>query len=254
MNFGFYVKGDHSNIGYDLTHFRLNVSKFKKLFPKRESLWLSSVRNVHDQVNSLIRFLKLQNYYQPANFKETLQLFKMGKREKKIWPFTNGGISWILYECVDIKDFENFKLCANNISSEFDIVIPTNRIDEGLIMLHKLSCLPLVDFAYTKKKVSSGDFTMSEQNMSIMLTYHEKAIWFYNYSSAIFEQKFNKFQEQHCNSYNCRNEIEELKKENRKLEEACEIHRSDFDQFAGIQMNWDKLRQNATLALRCLSF
>ena len=60
MNFGFYVKGDHSNIGYDLTHFRLNVSKFKKLFPKRESLWLSSVRNVHDQVNSSIRYLKLQ--------------------------------------------------------------------------------------------------------------------------------------------------------------------------------------------------
>ena len=121
-------------------------------------------------------------------------------------------------------------------------------------MLHKFSCLPLSDFACMKKKISSSDFKMSEQNMTTLLSYHQKEIWFFNRSVAAFNQKFDNFQAQYCSSYNCQQEIEELKEENRKAEESCGVSRSAFDRFSGINLNWEKLKKNDSLALRCIAY
>ena len=253
-NFNSFLSESQPNIGYLSTHFDLDVPKFRKIFPKKDSLWISTVREVSDQVNSFIRFLKFQQYYRPDDFTKTLQLFESGKVSEIHQPLLNGGITYILYQCRQIKDFEKFKLCAENVSSEFDLVIPINRINEGLIMLQKLTCLPLSDFAYINKKVSASDFKMSEQNMSALLSHHKQAVWFYNQSSSLFDKKFDEFQSQYCDSYNCKNEIDQLKEENRKLEESCGISRSNSDRFAGINLNWDKLRRNDSLAIRCLSF
>ena len=244
----------HPNVGYHFAHWELDVAKFEKLFPKRETLWISTVRNVHDQVNSLIRYLKLQEHYYPSNFYKTLLKFKQGDRSGIMSPFLNGGISFMLHQCVRHHDFELFKTCAEKISREFDLIIPINRLNEGLIMLHKLSCLPLSDFAYMKKKISSSDFKMSEQNMTTLLSYHQKAIWFYNRSVAAFNQKFDNFQAQYCSSYNCQQEIGELKEENRKAEESCGVSRSAFDRFSGINLNWEKLKKNDSLAVRCIAY
>ena len=91
-----YLENGHPNIGYHFTHWGLNVPKFKKLFPKQETLWISTVRNVPDQINSLIRFFNLQHHYNPGNFDKTLLRFKKGDRSEMTEPFQNGGISFIL--------------------------------------------------------------------------------------------------------------------------------------------------------------
>ena len=249
----YYLENGHPNIGYHFTHWGLNVPKFKKLFPKQETLWISTVRNVPEQINSLIRFFNLQHHYSPGNFDKTLMRFKKGGSSEVTEPFRNGGISFILSECLKLNNFQEFKKCAQDTSSEFDLIIPIHRLNEGLIMLHKITCYPLSDFAYMKKKVSSGDFKLSQQNMSTLLSYHEKSIWFYNRSVDEFNHKFNEFQSQFCVSHNCRNEIDELKEENRKLESACGVSRSNVGRFSGINLNWDKLKRNESLALRCMS-
>ena len=248
-----YLENGHPNIGYHFTHWGLNVPKFKKLFPKQITLWISTVRNIPDQINSLIRFFDLQNHYNPGNFDKTLLRSKKRDRSEVTEPFRNGDISFILSECLKFNNFQAFKKCAQDTSSEFDLIIPINRLNEGLIMLHKITCLPLSDFAYMKKKVSASDFKLSQQNMSTLLSYHEKSIWFYNRSVDKFNHNFKEFQSRYCDSHNCRNEIDELKEENRKLESACGVSRSNLGRFSGINLNWEKLKRNESLALRCLS-
>ena len=150
-----YLPHEQPNIGYHFTYWGLEVPKFKKRFPKRETLWISTVRNVPDQVNSLIRFFKLEDHYYPANFSKTLEKFKQEDGSGGIVsPFVNGGISILLDQCVRHHNLETFKVCAENVSREFDLIIPIKKLNEGLIMLHKYSCLPLSDFPYmTKKKL-----------------------------------------------------------------------------------------------------
>ena len=145
-----YLKRNGGKPGYSLTHFKLKISQLKHIFPKRDCWWISTTRNVYDQVNSMIKFYKLQNHYNPSNFHKTLKLFQKRTKSKILTPFTNGGTPIILLECRKFSDDFIFKSCAEKIANEFDLIIPTDRIDEGLIMLHKFTCLPLSDFAYTK--------------------------------------------------------------------------------------------------------
>ena len=49
-----YIKQGHSNIGYLFFHDQLDVPKTKKVFPKHKFLWISTVRNVPDQINSFL--------------------------------------------------------------------------------------------------------------------------------------------------------------------------------------------------------
>ena len=95
---------------------------------------------------------------------------------------------------------------------------------------------------------------MSQSNMTTLLSYHNRSMWFYKRSSAIFEQKFHEFQSKFCSSLNCTDEIEELREENRKLEESCGVQRLPVKRFANIYFDWEKMNKNESLALRCLSY
>ena len=251
------LKVKDSNHGYLVSHMPIrSLKEFKKVFPKNNFLWISTTRKVADQVNSYIKLYHLQNFYRPSNFHKILKNVRSGRKKVKgSQAFHNGGTSMILYECRHKeKEFEKFKSCALNVFKEFDLIIPVDRLNEGLIMLHKMTCLPLSDFAYTNKKISSSEFEVSAQNMSEILKYHERSIWFYNYSSAEFDKRFQKFQSEFCESVNCRTEIEQLKQENEKLEESCGLNRKEKGKFVGFNYDWKKLARNHSLALRCLSF
>ena len=245
-----------ANYGYLLSHKGLSsLEDFKKIFPKEEFLWISTTRKVADQVNSHIKFRQLEKFYKPSKFHKILKKVKSGKKAEGSSPFHNGGTSFILNECRHKeKEFEKFKSCALKVFKEFDLIIPVDRLNEGLIMLHKMTCLPLSDFAYTNKKISSSHFKVSAQNMSEILKFHERSIWFYNHSSIEFEKRFQKFQSEYCETINCRTEIEELKRENEKLEESCGLNRKEEGKFINFDYKWKKLKKNDTLALRCLSF
>ena len=254
-----YLKDSKGKHGYLVTHkFLKSLTIHEKLFPKKDFLWISTTRKVADQVISQIKFAHLQNFYTPKKFDETLKQFKKNGRynfvSDRTRPFWNGGSNQILYQCRPERNFEKFKLCAVEVFKEFDLIIPVDRLDEGLIMLHKMTCLPLSDFAYTKKKLSSEKFSMSPENMSALLAYHEQSIWFYNYASTEFAKQFHKFQDQFCDSFNCQKEVEQLKMENKKLEESCGLDRVQSKKFFNLNYDWDKLKQNYSLALRCLSF
>ena len=121
-------------------------------------------------------------------------------------------------------------------------------------MLHKMTCLPLSDFAFTKKKLSAEKFEMSEQNISALMSFHEQSIWFYNYNSEVFDRKFGQFQREFCDSVNCEDEIKDLKEENKKLEESCGLYRLPNKRLSDFKMDMERLKNNSTLALRCLSF
>ena len=253
-----YFTQNQTNLGYSIFHYNLNsLQTFHKLFPKREFIWISTTRKVEDQINSIIKFHEVQKLYKPKKFGKMVKRFeKKGKysSDGDIAPFHNGGTSFILYSCKRIEDFDLFKLCAEKIFSEFDLIIPVDRLNEGLVMIHKLTGLPLSDFAYINKYVSSDNFTLSPQNMSTILKYHEQSIWFYNHSSKIFDKIFREFQLIYCQSKNCRDEILDLKRENKKLEISCGIKRFTDFKFSSFSFDWNKLRANSSLALRCLSF
>ena len=152
--------------GYLVSHMPLqSIPKFEKVFPKEEFLWISTTRNVADQIISFIKFLNLQNFYTPSSFDKTLNIMKkQGKHGRLLQPFWSGGTGHILHSCRGQKDFEIFKSCAKNVFKKFDLIIPVDRMNEGLVMLHKMTCLPLSDFAYTNKKISSKHFSMDPKN------------------------------------------------------------------------------------------
>ena len=260
--YNFYLGQNGTSLGYVLSHFHLkSLQKFKKLFPKPEFIWISTTRNVEDQINSVINFMKLERYYEPSKFEEVVRLFEAQddknrprKHKTKLKPFWDGGTSFILYQCRQIENFEQFKTCAKDVVDNFDLIIPANKINEGLIMLHKITCLPLSDFAYVNKKVSTNRFKLSVQNMSTVLRFHKRSLWFYNYTSALFDRYFEQFRAEFCSNPNCESEIGQLQAENRKLTENCSLKRFDDVNFSTISYNWQLLRSNHSLALRCLSF
>ena len=254
-----FLKENKTKHGYLVTHQYLkSLTLYKTIFPKKDFLWISTTRNVADQVISHIKFARSEEFYSPNKFDETLRQFvSNGKHDLnsiKTRPFWNGGTRQILFQCRKERDFKKFKQCAQEIFKEFDLIIPVDRLNEGLIMLQKMTCLPLSDFAYTKKKLSSGNFSMTPENMSALLAYHGQSIWFYNYASAEFNKKFSQFQSKFCKSFNCQNEVAELNLENKKLEESCGLHRVNGEKFYNIDYDWENLKKNDSLAVRCMSF
>ena len=254
-----YLKENKTKHGYLVTHHYLkSLPLYKTIFPKKDFLWISTTRKVADQVISHIKFARLEEFYKPNKFDKTLRQFvNNGKHDLSLnitRPFWNGGTRQILFQCHEEKDFERYKQCAQDIFKEFDLIIPVDRLNEGLIMLQKMTCLPLSDFAYTKKKLSSENFSMTPENMSALLAFQEKSIWFYDYASAEFAKKWSQFQSKNCKSFNCQNEVAELKLENKKLEDSCGLHRMNGQKFHNIDYDWEKLKKNDSLAVRCLSF
>ena len=262
-----FLNRNHKNLGYSVSHVKIeSVRDFQTLFPNKHFFWVSTTRNVADQVNSLINYRNVKNEFQPSNFYKVLDHFKkrMKNNEKshfhmptEVLPLWEGGTSIILNRCRAIKIFEEFRSCAVDVFNHFDLIIPVNRMNKGIIMLHKLTCLPLSDFASLRKKVSSSHFKVSDQNMSEILKFHEQSIWFFNYTLVAFDKKFEQFQAQHCASRNCKNEILQLEEENAKLEQSCGVNRSNFNPERDVyrfQMDWKKLAGNSSLALRCISF
>ena len=70
------IKGERKRHGYFSEHYSLtSVDQFKRIFPKDQFIWLSSVRNPRDQLFSLIKFKNLITHYIPENFDRTYEGF-----------------------------------------------------------------------------------------------------------------------------------------------------------------------------------
>ena len=153
-------------------------------------------------------------------------------------------------------NFTHFQTCATKIMDNIDLVIPREKFDESMIMLHKMSCLPLSNFAYIEKVHTKSNFRLSDQNMKKVLEYHKRDIWFSEKAREKFEKLFRKFQAEHCSSENCSAEVEQLREENRKLKIGCGYETKTYDKLhlTEFSVNWTKLLNDSDLALRCLSF
>ena len=152
---------------------------------------------------------------------------------------------------------EDFKACAKPVADFFDLIIPVERFDQGIIVLHKMTCLPLSDFAYLKMKDTSSNLQMSPQNMSVLLSYHKDKIWFFDYAAKKFEKTFDHIQREMCSKHNCEQELEELAKENQKLANDCGIQSSQSSDPVSrtlFTFDFEKMRKDDDLALKCLPF
>ena len=166
--------------------------------------------------------------------------------------FSDSMSFWLLGSCFKF-NFTQFQSCATEIMNNMDLIIPQENFDESMIILHKLSCLPLSDFAYIEMKQTKMNFTLSDANLRKVLEFRQRDTWFERKARKKFETFFQTFQAEHCTSPNCSVEVDELRDESIKLKKACGI----VHQLRGrlLQFSFDREKlQDPKLALRCLSF
>ena len=245
--------------GYFLQHHILRSDHFQKLFPKKDVIWVSSAREPTSQVLSYIKFKHLEKQFTPEAFNYTYKNTKSKKPIKKGRAvfFKNKGSKIILGdECLDLDFGEKFKKCTKKIMDLFDVIIPVEKLNQGLVVLHKMSCLPLSDFAYIKKKESKNDFQLSPQNLSVLMEYQKADQYFYEESVKKFDEFFHEFQRSFCSSYNCELEVSLLEEQNEKLKKECGLVRIDSidGKHESYTYDWEKLENDYPLAMRCMSF
>ena len=249
-------ENNFTNYGFLLNHTGLDfLEDFRKLFPKREYLWLSSVRNPENQIVSWIQYTKRMNLYSQKNFEKTLETTK--SRSLEGFTHGDGHMSYfILRSCAKFgRAGYKFEKCAREVIEEFDLIIPVERFNEGLVALHKMTCLPLSDFAYVKRLHHSEKFQLSTENISAILKFHEDDIFYHEYASKKFDAFFEEFQKKYCHSVNCSQEVELLLIENKKLEHDCGFRVSNFvGKRQTYTLDFGKMKHDFNLALKCLPF
>ena len=250
------VKKSFTNYGFLLDHTPLdNLEDFRKLFPKSEFVWLSSVRSPESQIISWIQYSNRMNMYSQKQIDKTLQTTK--NRSLQGLTYGDGHMSYfILSSCHKFGTFGyKFEKCAREVVDEFDLIIPVERFNEGLVALHKMTCLPLSDFAYVKRLHHSEKFQLSTENISAILKFHEDDIFYHEYASKKFDAFFEEFQKNYCHSVNCSQEVELLLIENKKLEHDCGFRVSNFvGKRQTYTLDFEKMQHDFYLALKCLPF
>jgi len=251
------------NVGYMLSHYLLNnLTYAKKLFPKSKSIWFSTSRSPEQQFQSSMKYFQTQNYFSANNFDKTYKIYIESAIEKKydppvyLRPILNTGSKFTLSSCAYTITFNEFTECAEKVISNFDFIVPVEYIERGLIILHKLTCLPLSDFAFIRKKTSQGFLNLSQENKTTILKELKRDDWFYNYTKKKFENFFSIFQRQFCVSANCSVEVETLKQESAKLWKTCNFTwktRSSGSKKL-FSANWKFLLNDVAILLRCISF
>ena len=141
------------------------------------------------------------------------------------------------------------------VLNKYKLVIPIDRFDEAMVVLHKLTCLPLSDFAYIKNKVNEHPFEMAPEDLNRLLQRQDCNKWLYETASQTFDKQFREIGQKYCTTENCTDEIAQLREENKKLAQNCGV----IDVKTSGKMNTflfdaTKLRQDYNLALRCISF
>ena len=250
------VEKSFTNYGFLLDHTPLDyLEDFHKLFPKTEFVWLSSVRSPGSQIISWIQYSKRMNMYSQKQIDKTLQTTK--NRSLQGLTLGDGHMSYfILSSCHKFGTFGyKFEKCAREVVDEFDLIIPVERFNEGLVALHKMTCLPLSDFAYIKRLHHTEKFHLSKENISAILSFHEDDIFYHEYASKKFDIFFDKLQRSYCNSVNCSQEVEQLLQENEKLETDCGFRVSTFvEKKQTYTLDFEKMQHDFNLALKCLPF
>ena len=74
-----------------------------------------------------------------------------------------------------------------------DLVIPREKFDESMIILHKMSGLPLSNFVYIEKVHTKSNFRLSDQNLKKVIEYHKRDIWFSEKAREKFEKLIRNF-------------------------------------------------------------
>ena len=243
------------NHGYLLQHAKLsNLTNFLTFFPKSEFLWVSSFRNPRDSAISWIQYHGWAKNYTTI-FKQTLEKFERGDfKGYHNHAFLNSMSEIIFDSCKKLSGTE-FERCANEVLEKFDLLIPVENFDQGLIMMQKQTCLPISDFAYLKLKYHAEKLRIKEEHMQEILKYREQDIWFYEKAKSKFDREFYRFHEEFCTSFNCEAEIAELHEENKKLERKCGLQYENEEAAAKkFSFDFSKIETDYKLALRCLSF
>ena len=235
----------------------LELKKFEKLFPRDKFLWIASFRNAEDQLNSGIRWRNYISRFRDTNFDEEFQK-AIGNKDKEFeqMVLSNSMSYYLLGSCLEL-NFADFEVCANEILNKMDLIIPVDKFDESMVILHKLTCLPLEDFAYIQMKKTQTSLQLSDENMKKVVKFHAKDKWFEQKAREKFQTFFEQFQAKFCSSKNCSNEVSQLREQNEKLKEDCGLTNQKsrrLQHIAEFSFDWDKLSHNSQLALRCLSF
>ena len=246
----------NSTYGYIIEHVRMNFKMMEKRFPRGQYCWVTTVREPLSQTYSRIKFSKLQNMYKGPGFDKIYAEQNANKFTKPSHMniFKNEQSFFLFKDCS--RSNNNFDLeCTKKIYDNFDLVIPVDRFEEGILLLQKMLCFPTEDFAFIKNNVVSGTapFKLSKnQEDFLMGNFKQTDSWFYNLSSEHFATKFNSMQKTYCISNNCETEIQQLREENRKLENLCGVKRiKEENRFT---FDLQKLKDKPALILRCFSF
>ncbi|XP_075244961.1 uncharacterized protein LOC142339111 isoform X2 [Convolutriloba macropyga] len=255
------LKNEREEIGYfiPVEHQMLKpLNHFQKLFPKSKYLWIASSRKVEDQINSAVRWRNYERKFKGKRFNKTLvKAFKNESSSELEQAFFSDAMSYYLLGSCHHYSFPEFEICASEIMENMDLVIPREKFDESMVILHKITCLPLSDFAYIQMKRTTSDFKLSEENMKTILNYHKKDLWFEQKANEKFDQFFSTFQAEYCFSQNCSREVAQLREENEKLKIACKvIERRTRKRKHLVEFSFDTemLKKDSKLGLRCLSF
>lgn len=251
------------NLGANImcNHARFNKRPMNHLFPKKQSRYITILRDPAAQYESVFNFMHLAK---PLGFKDEddpLGTFlKFPPPFQEIRPLMKQTLALhlvrnpMLFDLgLDYRYFQNVTAVERYldfIEKEFDLVMILEYFDESLLLLKRLLCWKMKDIIYFKLNERQD-----KQKRKFMSSEVKEDIKSWNKADSMLYQHFNRtfWRKVRAEGPSFQRELKRFRRQNRALTRAC-LQQGDFldEAYTGVYVKGFSLKKNVPEKKRLL--
>lgn len=234
-------------------HARFNKRPMNHLFPKKQSRYITILRDPAAQYESVFNFMHLANSLGFKDEDDPLGTFlKFPPPFQEIRPLMKKTLALhlvrnpMLFDLgLDFRYFQNVTAVERYldfIEQEFDLVMILEHFDESLLLLKRLLCWKMKDILYFKLNERQD-----KQKRKFMSSEVKEDIKSWNKADFMLYQHFNRtfWRKVRAEGPSFQRELKRFRRQNRALTRAC-LQQGDFldEAYTGVYVKGFSLKKN----------